>query len=98
MSKMVPSWLQICCAEPLMQHPALRDWLRRPLELRQETVRKAKQRLKVGLDACSSSSVGPLVQALPAGVPQGTIIQAKHGLKVTHACTLKSEVPSQRIT
>eukprot|EP00891_Asterochloris_glomerata_P008572 jgi/Astpho2/8572/fgenesh1_pg.00126_%23_3_t len=56
---------EICCAEPLMQHPALREWLRRPLELRQETVSKAKQRLKV----------------LPAGWPQGTGIQAKHGLQ-----------------
>ena len=53
MSRTGPSCLQICCAEPLMQHAALREWLRRPLELRQEMVRKAKQRLKVGAGGCS---------------------------------------------
>lgn len=58
-SRLVPCGLQICCAEPLMQHPALREWLRRPLELRQETVSKAKQRLKVGAHACSNSPVSP---------------------------------------
>ncbi|KAA6417009.1 MAG: hypothetical protein FRX49_13010 [Trebouxia sp. A1-2] len=39
--------LQISSSAPPMQHPALMESLKRPLELREQTVQRAKQRLKM---------------------------------------------------
>ncbi|DBA68762.1 TPA: hypothetical protein ACH3X2_013379 [Trebouxia sp. C0005] len=59
--------LQISSSAPPMQHPALMESLKRPLELREQTVQRAKQRLKMeGLHLDAALKPGGSFDGRPA--------------------------------